>query len=46
MSAELDESYSSLEKKVADRTRELAMMNAILSVASRSLDIHEILEKH
>ena len=45
MSAELDESYSSLEKKVADRTRELAMMNAILSVASRSLDIHEILEE-
>lgn len=43
MSAELDESYSSLEKKVADRTRELAVMNSILSVASRSLDIHEIL---
>jgi nitrate/nitrite-specific signal transduction histidine kinase len=45
MSAELDESYSSLEKKVADRTRELAIMNAILSVASRSLDIKEILEQ-
>jgi nitrate/nitrite-specific signal transduction histidine kinase len=44
MSAELDESYSSLEKKVADRTRELAIMNSILSVASRSLDIGEILE--
>jgi nitrate/nitrite-specific signal transduction histidine kinase len=44
MSAELDESYSSLEKKVADRTRELAIMNSILSVASRSLDIQEILE--
>jgi len=29
---------------VADRTRELAMMNSILSVASRSLDIQEILE--
>jgi nitrate/nitrite-specific signal transduction histidine kinase len=43
MSAELDESYSSLEKKVADRTRELAIINAILSVASRSLDIQEIL---
>ena len=37
-------SYSSLEKKVADRTRELAIMNSILSVASRSLDIQEILE--
>jgi nitrate/nitrite-specific signal transduction histidine kinase len=44
MSAELDDSYSSLEKKVADRTRELAIVNSILSVASRSLDIGEILE--
>ena len=44
MSAELEESYSSLEKKVSDRTRELAIMNSILSVASRSLDIQEILE--
>jgi nitrate/nitrite-specific signal transduction histidine kinase len=44
MSAELDESYSSLEKKVADRTRELAIMNSIISVASQSLDIQEILE--
>jgi nitrate/nitrite-specific signal transduction histidine kinase len=43
MSAKLDESYSSLEKKVADRTQELAMMNSILSVASQSLDIQEIL---
>lgn len=45
MSAKLDDSYSLLEKKVADRTRHLAVMNAILSVASRSLDIHEILEQ-
>jgi len=44
MSAELDESYASLEKKVADRTRELAILNAIISVASRSLDIREILQ--
>jgi nitrate/nitrite-specific signal transduction histidine kinase len=44
MSAELDESYSSLERKVADRTRQLATMNAIISVAGQSLDIHEILE--
>jgi nitrate/nitrite-specific signal transduction histidine kinase len=44
MSAELDESYSSLEKKVADRTRELAIMNSIISVASQSLDIQVILE--
>jgi nitrate/nitrite-specific signal transduction histidine kinase len=45
MSAELDESYSSLEKKVADRTRELAILNLILSVTSQSLDIQEILEQ-
>ena len=44
MSEELDESYSSLEKKVADRTRELAIINSIISVASQSLDIQEILE--
>ena len=44
MSAELNESYSSLEKKVADRTRELAILNSIISVASQSLNIHEILE--
>jgi nitrate/nitrite-specific signal transduction histidine kinase len=44
MSAELDESYSSLEKKVADRTRELAILNSIISVASHSLDIREILQ--
>jgi nitrate/nitrite-specific signal transduction histidine kinase len=44
MSAELDESYSSLEKKVADRTRELAILNSIISVASQSLDIQAILK--
>jgi nitrate/nitrite-specific signal transduction histidine kinase len=44
MSAKLDDSYSSLEKKVADRTRELALMNSILSVANQSLDIQEILD--
>jgi nitrate/nitrite-specific signal transduction histidine kinase len=44
MSAELDESYSSLEKRVADRTRELAILNSIISVASQSLDIQAILE--
>jgi nitrate/nitrite-specific signal transduction histidine kinase len=44
MSAKLDESYSSLEKKVTDRTRELAILNSIISVASQSLDIQAILE--
>jgi len=44
MSAKLDDSYVSLEKKVADRTRELAILNSIISVASHSLNIHEILD--
>jgi nitrate/nitrite-specific signal transduction histidine kinase len=44
MSAELAESYASLEKKVADRTRELAILNSIISVASHSLNLQEILE--
>jgi len=43
MSAKLDDSYSTLEKKVADRTRELAILNSIISVAGHSLDILEIL---
>jgi two-component system nitrate/nitrite sensor histidine kinase NarX len=43
MSAKLDDSYSSLEKRVADRTRELAILNSIISVASHSLDLQEIL---
>jgi nitrate/nitrite-specific signal transduction histidine kinase len=44
MSAKLETSYSSLEKKVADRTRELAILNAIISVAVQSLNLHEILK--
>ncbi len=44
MSTELDESYATLEKKVADRTRELAILNSIISVASQSLNIQEIME--
>jgi nitrate/nitrite-specific signal transduction histidine kinase len=44
MSAELEESYSSLEKKVADRTRELAILNSIISVANHSLNIQETLQ--
>ena len=43
MSAELDESYSSLEKKVADRTRELATLNAIAARVSSSLNLNEIM---
>jgi nitrate/nitrite-specific signal transduction histidine kinase len=44
MSVKLDDSYSSLEKKVAARTRELAILNSIISVASHSLNIQEVLE--
>ncbi|MGE5225123.1 MAG: GAF domain-containing protein, partial [Omnitrophica WOR_2 bacterium] len=43
MSEELDESYSSLEKKVAERTHELATLNAIAARVSSSLDLNEIM---
>lgn len=43
MSAELDDSYSSLEKKVAERTHELATLNAIAARVSSSLNINEIM---
>jgi signal transduction histidine kinase/HAMP domain-containing protein len=43
MSSQLQESYSLLEQRVADRTKELATLNAIAGVASRSLDLKEIL---
>lgn len=43
MSTELRESYADLERKVADRTKELATLNAIAAVVSRSLNLDEIL---
>jgi len=43
MSSELDESYSSLEKKVAERTHELATLNAIAARVSSSLNLNEIM---
>ena len=43
MSSQLQEYYSLLEQRVADRTKELATLNAIAAVASRSLDLKEIL---
>jgi nitrate/nitrite-specific signal transduction histidine kinase len=43
MSAQLRESYAHLEQRVADRTKELAALNAIAAVVSRSLDLEEIL---
>lgn len=43
MSAELADSYSSLEKKVAERTHELATLNAIAARVSSSLNLNEIM---
>jgi nitrate/nitrite-specific signal transduction histidine kinase len=43
MSAELDDSYSSLEKKVAERTHELATLYAIATRISSSLNLNEIM---
>jgi nitrate/nitrite-specific signal transduction histidine kinase len=43
MATQLQESYAHLEQKVADRTRELATLNAIAVEVSRSLDLEEIL---
>jgi GAF domain-containing protein/HAMP domain-containing protein len=43
MSAQLQESYTNLEHRVADRTKELAALNAIAAEVSRSLDLQEIL---
>ena len=43
MSAQLQESYADLERKVTDRTKELATLNAISLVVSQSLDLDEIL---
>lgn len=44
MSSQLQESYTQLEQRVAARTKELATLNAIAAVASRSLDLTEILD--
>ncbi len=43
MSAQLQESYAHLEQRVADRTKELATLNAIAAVVNESLDLDEIL---
>jgi signal transduction histidine kinase len=44
MADHLQESYASLEQRVADRTRELATLNAIAAKVSHSLDLQEILD--
>jgi GAF domain-containing protein/HAMP domain-containing protein len=43
MAAQLQESYAHLEQRVADRTTELATLNAIAAVVSQSLDLDEVL---
>ncbi|HSM25824.1 MAG TPA: histidine kinase, partial [Anaerolineaceae bacterium] len=43
MSSQLDQSYTLLEKRVADRTHELETINAISDVVNRSLDLNLIL---
>ncbi len=45
MSAQLQESYTQLEKRVADRTRDLATLNAVAATVSRSLDLGEVLHE-
>jgi nitrate/nitrite-specific signal transduction histidine kinase len=43
MAAQLQASYAHLEQRVADRTKELAALNAISAVVSQTLDLDEIL---
>ena len=45
MSAQLQESYAYLEQRVADRTRELAILNAIGANVNESLDLYDTLER-
>ncbi|MFC2037797.1 GAF domain-containing protein, partial [Chloroflexota bacterium] len=43
MARQLQESYASLERTVANRTKELAAVNAIAAVVSQSLELDDIL---
>jgi signal transduction histidine kinase len=45
MSAQLQESYTNLEQRVADRTRELAILNAIGVMVNESLDLPTTLDR-
>lgn len=40
----LQAAYQTLERRVAERTHELAALNAIAAVVSHSLDLHEIMQ--
>jgi PAS domain S-box-containing protein len=42
--AELEQANQNLERRVKERTRELAMLNELAAVVSRSLDLGEIME--
>ncbi len=44
MAARLQASYADLERRVADRTRELATLNAVATVVSRSLELEEVMQ--
>jgi nitrate/nitrite-specific signal transduction histidine kinase len=44
MASQLQESYAQLEQKVADRTKELATLNAVAAQVSHSLDLDDILQ--
>ncbi len=41
--AELAAAYATLEQRVSERTRELAVLNSVAEVVSRSLDLSEIM---
>ncbi len=43
MSAQLQESYADLEQRVAERTKELAALNAIAATVSQSLELDDVL---
>ena len=45
MAAQLQESYRDLERKVADRTQELAALNAIATSTNESLDLDQTLNR-
>ncbi|MBI5564006.1 MAG: GAF domain-containing sensor histidine kinase [Chloroflexi bacterium] len=43
VSAQLTEAYQTLEQRVAERTQELATLNAIAAMVSSSLDLQEVM---